>query len=177
MSDAITSLAPELFQQNELRAREFIRRLPTIELRQGALSRIADLCSPLSLNEWSPRNAAAFIVQFAPGEWPKNFSNVVGRWRDVAAPDLLAWIAQLPPQLQTAVIDIFPAASSFEPEQDFLPILQLGDSDIRSKLLQQMVEQLGSETQLSPKEALARLNLSPEEKTELAGFLPEVDKR
>jgi hypothetical protein len=177
MSDAITSLAPELFQQNELKARDFIRRLPTIELRQDALSRIADLWSPLSLNEWSPRNAAAFIVQFAPGEWPKNFSNVMGRWRDLAASDLVAWIAQLPSQLQINVIDRFPAPSSFEPEQDFLPLLQLSDSDVRSKLLQQMVQRLGSEVQSSPKEALASLKLSPEKKTELAAFLPRDDTR
>ncbi|HEY3661088.1 MAG TPA: hypothetical protein VGK91_07665 [Candidatus Udaeobacter sp.] len=175
LSDAITSLAPELFQHDEQKAKQFIERLPTAELRQGALTKIADLASPLSQNEWSPPSAATFIVQFAPAEWPKNFSNVMARWRDTAVAELVAWIAQLSPQLQTSIIDLFPAPSSFEPEEDFLPLLQLGGSNVRSRLLQQMVKQLGSEIQLSPKQAVARLKLSREQKAELAVLLAEGD--
>jgi hypothetical protein len=175
-SNAIASLAPELFQQDQRKAREFIVHLPTTELRQSALSRIADLWSPLSLDEWSPRSAAGFIVQFPPAEWPENFSKLMGRWRDTAAAELVAWIAQLPPQSQAHAIDLFPAASSVEPEEDFLPLLQVGDSNVRSKLLQQMLKQLGLGTQLSPKEALARLNLSQKQKAELAALLAADDK-
>jgi hypothetical protein len=176
-ADAVTSLAPELFQQDERKAKAFIAELPTSELRQGALTRVADLWSPTSLNEWPAPNAAAFIVQFSPAEWPKNFSDVLGRWRDVAASELVRWISELPPQLQVSVIDRFPAPSSFEPEQDFLPILKLRESNIRSKLLQHMVQQLGSEVQSSPKETLARLKLSPDQKAELAAFLPRDGKQ
>jgi hypothetical protein len=176
LSHAITSLASELFQQDQQRATEFIERLPTTELRQDALTTIADLWSPSSLNDWSPSSAAAFIVEFPPAEWPKNLSDVLGRWRDIAASELVAWIAQLSPELQTSVIALFPAPSSFEPEQDFLALLQLGDSTVRSKLLRQMMQRLGSEVQLSPKEALARLRLSEEQKAELGAFLPEAPK-
>lgn len=176
LSDAITSLASEVFEQNQQKGREFIERLPTTELRKGALARIADLWSPSSLNDWSPSSAAAFIIEFPTAEWPKNFSDVLGRWRDIAASELVAWIAQLSPQLQTSVIALFPAPSSVEPEDDFLPLLQLAGSTIRSKLLEQMVKQFGSNNQSSPKEVLARLRLSPQQRAELAAFLPEGDK-
>jgi hypothetical protein len=171
-SEAIASLASELFQHDEQEAKQFVERLPTPELRQGALTRIADLASPASQNEWSPRSAATFIVQFASTDWPKNFSNVMGRWRDTGVAELVAWIGQLSPQLQANIIDFFPAPSSVKPEEDFLPLLQLGDSNIRSRLLQQMVKQLGSEIQSSPKEAVARLKLSSEQKAALAALLP-----
>ena len=174
LHSAIEALVPELFQQDKRKAQNFVDRLPTKELRQGALTRIADLGSPLSLNEWPAPDAASFIVQFPPTEWPENLSNVIGRWRDVAASELVGWIAQLPPEARNNVIERFPAPSSFEPEYDFLPLLELSDSSVRSKLLRQMVQRLGSETQSAPKEAFARLRLSPEQKAELAAFLPEA---
>lgn len=166
-SDAIVCLAPELFEQDQPSAKAFIERLPTTELRQEALNEVARLGSSFGSSEYPPSVVARFLLQFPSTEWPKRFSDVIGSWRYLEAAELLDWISRLPPTVQTEVVSQFPAPSIDEPEQDFLAVLRLSDSNLREKLLRQLVSKLASENQ-SVGEAVAKLNLSSEQKAELA---------
>lgn len=173
--EAIKSLAPELFQQNQTSAKEFVEKLPTTELREGALSQIAGFGSSPDY-DYSPAIVAEFLVQFSPAEWPQEFSDVLSRWQMVGPSELLDWIAHLPPVIQTKVIDKFPAPHSNEAEKDLTPVLQLADSNLRMKLLRQLVRGMNSETQ-SAREAIEKLKLPPEQKAELAAFISDNPKR
>jgi hypothetical protein len=172
-AEASTSFAPQLFQQNQSDAKRFIEKLSSAELRKAALNGIAAQAgSPDYSDDYQPDAVANFIAQFPIDEWPDQFSSVINRWRYRDIPGLLNWISQLPVQEQTKVIDDFPAPISFEREPEFLPVLQLPKSNMRTKLLQQMVKGLESDGEPA-REVIGKLNLSSEQKAELSSLVPK----
>ena len=165
-ADAIPSLAPELFKQKEVSAKEFVERLPTLEMRQAALESISVLGSEGGFSECSPSAVAEFFVQFPTTEWPKHFTDVLDTWRVRDLSELVNWISRFPVETQMKIVENFPGPGSDDPERDLLPVLQMPESNLRTQLLRQMVKGLESEHQ-SAGEAIARLKLAPEQKAEL----------
>jgi hypothetical protein len=175
VAEASTSLAPALFQQNDADAKQFIEKLPTVELRQTALSALASQAGePDYAEDYRPDAMAKFIVQFSLVEWPERFSDVINRWRYRDIPGLLNWISALPPEQQGKVIDNFPEPISYELEQEFLPVLALPISTVRTRLLQQMTRHLESEGQ-SQRDTIEKMKLSVEQKHELLGLLSDSE--
>jgi hypothetical protein len=173
MGGTVTSLASEIFQQDQVGARQFVQRLPNSKMRRDALQDIAYLASWPDWSEDAPPSAVAnLIVQFPTIEWPEKLSDVLEEWRRVAAVDLLDWISRMQPEIQAKVIDNFPAPDPELPEPTFLPVLQLPPSNARTKLLRRLITGLESENQ-SASEVVAKLKISPAQKEELESLLPE----
>ena len=171
--EASTGFAPQLFQQDPDTAQKFIEKLPTPELRKQALNGIASQAgSPDYSDDYQPDVVSKFIAQFPLDEWPKDFSDVLNRWRYRDVPGLLAWIGQLPGEQQNKVIENFPAPISYDREPEFLPVLQLPNSNMRTSLLRQMVKGLESDGE-SARAVVDKLSLSSEQKAELFSLIPK----
>jgi hypothetical protein len=179
-AEASTSFAPHLFQQDPNTAKRFIEKLAIAELRKQALSGISsEAGSPDYLEDYQPDVVSKFIVQFPLDEWPDRFSDVINRWRFRDIPGLLNWISTLPQDAQAKVIENFPEPISYEREAELLPVLQRPESELRTKLLRQLVLGMQSDVERfenrTAREAIEKLQLSAEQKAELASFLPKKD--
>jgi hypothetical protein len=168
---AIPGLAPKLFEQSEPRAKGYLDKLPAGEIRQDALSGIARLATDFSSN-YSPSTMTKFITQFPASDWPKELSSVMERWLQLGANEFLSWTSALPPETQKHVVENFPAPMWDKPEPDFLPVLQMPQSQLRTNILRRLAAGF-SEGRYSARETLSKLNLPDEYKAEIAALLPE----
>jgi len=171
---AISGIAPDLFEASESRAKEYLEKLPAGDVRQNALSGIASLATDFA-SDYSPETTAKFIAQFPAPEWPTQLSSVFERWFQLRSGELLNWIQGLPPEVQKSVVENFPEPMWDKPEPDLLPVLQLPPSQLRTALLRRQVAGLVKD-RYSAHETVSELNLSVEYKQEIAQLLPEKSK-
>jgi len=178
-AEASTSFAPQLFEQDQNIAKKFIEKLPSSELRKAALNALREAGSPDYSDDYQPDVVAKFIAQFPVDEWPDGVSDVINRWRFRDIPGLLDWISHLSSEQQDKVVSNFPEPISYEREAELLPVLQLPQSDLRTKLLRQLVLGMQADAERfenqSGREVIEKLQLSPGQKAELAGFLPKKE--
>lgn len=172
---AVSDLAPDIYEQSESEAKNYLDRLPPGEVRKDALDGIARLATDFA-SDYSPAETAKFIVQFPAAEWPEALSSVLERWLQLRSGELIDWIRGLPPELQKPVVENFPEPMWDKPEGDLLPILEMPQSDLRSSLLQRLVAELVKD-RYSARETVSELKLPDKYITEIANLLPKETER
>jgi hypothetical protein len=114
-------------------------------------------------------------MQFPSENWGENIDHVMDAWRYANAPELFAWIAQLPADQQRQIVKHYnPYLSTNGAEKEFNNVMDVPQPALRRELLEQFMRK-GDRSKKLILAALEKSQLNAEEKAYFASLIPEPE--
>jgi len=171
----LTDFSLSIFDQSDKAGIEFIKKLPTPEMRSDALDSLARCATDhTSALAYAPSAVAKCLVQFPMAEWPEKFGEVIADWLSEQPNECAGWVTQLPPEMQTRFVQQYPIPDLElpNPEWGLMVLLNLPQSDFRKQLIEHVMPQLKSAS--GPvREIVEQMNIPDRYKAEISPLLPE----
>lgn len=180
VQESLSFMAAALFDESGDEASAFVQKLPTPELRAGALQEIAHRSWFASMNDPSDaihasRRVADWLLTFPNDMWKSAFAEALLPYWPEGEEDLCEWIQQLPPEVRDDVASQYkiPAMEQNDFDKSVSAILTINDTDLRDEMLVAMFRHLPD----SPENAAAavkNLSLTNEQREHLLKLIDRV---
>jgi hypothetical protein len=164
--------ADTIFCSSPEAAAAFIKRLP-VDQRAYVVDYVGSVIrGDLPNGGPPPREMAKWLMQFPPEVWEKPLPNLINKWKDSDPEEFFAWTEQFPPDIQDRIVANYSGANgnyvpdSDQVEKDLSLAATVSDSQLREKLMRQLVCQFSS-TFKEDKVVIQQLPISQEEKKSL----------
>jgi hypothetical protein len=174
VQEALLWVAGDLFLLSPERARDLIVRLPA-DQQSRSLSGIGSnadelVASATSDNTTSPRFIAEWMLEFPAEAYREGIGSVLGTWLRSNAPELFAWMSDLPASSRDEIIRQFPSVGSETAQKDFDLVMHVAEPVLRTQLLEHYARTAGYADK-EFRSVLERSQLPAQEKARLVNLI------
>jgi hypothetical protein len=168
--DAVRSVASSFYPDFPDATRDFIYQIPNDDMKAKVLSEIAWVGNGIKrgdADDWkhSPRVVADWMVSFPPDLIGDALRTLVERWKELDAPDLLAWMSQLPGDVREVAVSKYSFSNKLSLDDEVALVTGMSDVSLREQLLRQLMGEILSTEEA--KKMVQESQLSPEQKAYL----------